>query len=128
MRLLLFASAVLMSLSFGQAQTLTSSPSPAAAVSAPSPHKHHTRKSAATTLSPAASPGATAIAPTKPVRTEQPANMMPAGNGQVWVNTDTHVYHKSGSRFYGKTKQGKYLSEQEAIKEGDKPAKNEKQP
>ncbi len=26
------------------------------------------------------------------------------GNGQVWVNTESHVYHKEGSRFYGKPK------------------------
>jgi hypothetical protein len=47
------------------------------------------------------------------------------GNGQVWVNSSTHVYHKEGSRFYGKTKHGKYMSEQDAIKEGDHAAKNE---
>jgi hypothetical protein len=47
------------------------------------------------------------------------------GNGQVWVNTESHVYHKAGSRFYGKTKQGKYMSEADAIKEGDHAAKNE---
>ena len=38
----------------------------------------------------------------------------------MWVNTETHVYHKEGTRFYGKTKKGKYVTEQEAIKEGDK--------
>jgi hypothetical protein len=43
----------------------------------------------------------------------------------VWVNTDSHVYHKEGSRYYGKTKQGKYMSEADAIKEGDRPAKKE---
>jgi hypothetical protein len=43
----------------------------------------------------------------------------------VWVNTDSHVYHKEGSRFYGKTKKGKYMTEQEAIKEGDRAAKRE---
>jgi hypothetical protein len=42
----------------------------------------------------------------------------------VWVNTDSHVYHKAGSRYYGKTKQGKYMSEADAIKEGDHAAKN----
>ena len=44
------------------------------------------------------------------------------GNDLVWVNTQTHVYHKQGSRYYGKTKQGKYLSEQDAMSEGDRPA------
>ena len=49
--------------------------------------------------------------------------MAPGGGpGQVWVNTESHVYHKPGSRFYGKTKKGKYVSEQEAITEGDRPA------
>jgi hypothetical protein len=44
------------------------------------------------------------------------------GHGLVWVNTATHVYHKEGSRFYGTTKKGKYVSEADAIKEGDRPA------
>ena len=43
----------------------------------------------------------------------------------VWVNTDSHIYHKEGSRYYGKTKQGKYMSEADAMKEGDRPAKKE---
>jgi hypothetical protein len=41
------------------------------------------------------------------------------GHGLVWVNTETHVYHKEGSRFYGTTKKGKYVSEADAIREGD---------
>ncbi|MFL6543907.1 MAG: hypothetical protein ACJ8LM_01835 [Candidatus Udaeobacter sp.] len=44
------------------------------------------------------------------------------GHGLVWVNTETDVYHKEGSRFYGKTKKGKYVSEADAIKEGDRAA------
>jgi membrane protein involved in colicin uptake len=44
------------------------------------------------------------------------------GHGLVWVNTETHVYHKEGSRFYGTTKKGNYLSEADAIKEGDRAA------
>jgi hypothetical protein len=45
------------------------------------------------------------------------------GHGLVWVNTDSHVYHKEGSRFYGKTAKGKYMTEAEAIKEGNRAAK-----
>jgi hypothetical protein len=41
------------------------------------------------------------------------------GHGLVWVNTETHVYHKEGSRFYGTTMKGKYVSEADAIKEGE---------
>lgn len=44
-------------------------------------------------------------------------------SGMVWVNTDTGVYHKEGSRWYGKTKHGKYMLETDAIKAGYKPAK-----
>ena len=43
----------------------------------------------------------------------------------VWVNTDTRVYHKEGSRFYGRTKAGKYMSEAEARKEGNRPGAQE---
>jgi type IV secretory pathway VirB10-like protein len=46
-------------------------------------------------------------------------------SGQVWVNTSSGVYHKGG-RWYGATKEGKFMSEQDAIKAGYKEAKNEK--
>jgi len=39
-------------------------------------------------------------------------------NSMVWVNTDSGIYHKPGSRYYGKTKQGKYMSEADAVKAG----------
>jgi len=39
-------------------------------------------------------------------------------SGMVWVNTDSGVYHKPGSRYYGKTKHGKYMLEADAIKAG----------
>ena len=38
--------------------------------------------------------------------------------GQVWVNTSTHVYHKSDSSLYGKTKRGKFMTEDDAKKGG----------
>ena len=55
------------------------------------------------------------------------AAMTPApggGPGMVWVNTSSHAYHKEGSKYYGKTKHGKYMSEADAIKEGDHASKN----
>ena len=44
-------------------------------------------------------------------------------SGKVWVNTDSGVYHKSG-RWYGKTKEGKFMAEADAVKAGYKPAKD----
>lgn len=38
-------------------------------------------------------------------------------SGQVWVNTESKVYHKSG-RWYGKTKKGKFMKEADAKKAG----------
>lgn len=37
--------------------------------------------------------------------------------GLVWVNLGTRVYHKDGE-FYGKTKRGKFVTEEDAKKEG----------
>jgi len=36
----------------------------------------------------------------------------------VWVNTASGVYHCPGTRWYGKTKRGKYMGECEALKAG----------
>ncbi|CAG0932399.1 hypothetical protein RHDC3_02185 [Rhodocyclaceae bacterium] len=49
-----------------------------------------------------------------------PANVVvpPAGKGMVWVNPDSKVYHKEGSRWYGKTKKGSYMTEAEAVRAG----------
>ena len=44
--------------------------------------------------------------------------------GKVWVNLDSGIYHKAG-RWYGKTKNGKFMSVDEANKAGYKPAKRD---
>ena len=47
-----------------------------------------------------------------------------AGNPdvKVWVNTSSRVYHCQGTRWYGNTKQGKYMGECEAKRAGYRPA------
>ncbi len=37
------------------------------------------------------------------------------GNPKVWVNSDTHVYHMMGSRYYGHTAHGMYMCKRSAI-------------
>ena len=69
------------------------------------------------TATPAATPS------TATQQTTQPQTTQPNGPGLVWVNTDTRMYHKQGTRWYGKTKHGKYMLEADAIKAGYKPAK-----
>ena len=39
-------------------------------------------------------------------------------NGQVWVNTRSGKYFHSGSSYYGNTKQGEYLTEEQAQQQG----------
>jgi hypothetical protein len=43
---------------------------------------------------------------------------------QVWVNTATGIYHYPGTRWYGNTKQGKFMSEKDASAQGYRAALN----
>ncbi len=49
---------------------------------------------------------------------------VPPAAGMVWVNLSTKVYHYAGDRWYGKTKNGKFMTEQEAIAAGYRAAKS----
>ena len=46
------------------------------------------------------------------------------GPNLVWVNTGSNVYHCYGSSWYGKTKNGKYMSEADAKAAGARPDHN----
>ena len=47
---------------------------------------------------------------------------LPTTANEVWVNTRSGKYWKPGSRFYGKTKEGEFMSELEALDRGYSPA------
>jgi hypothetical protein len=42
----------------------------------------------------------------------------------VWVNTNSGVYHCPGAQYYGNTKRGTYLAESAAVTRGYRPANN----
>ena len=84
-----------------------------------------------TAAAPAAAPANTAKAPSKSAAAPENSPGVSAADisraqtsGMVWVNTESGVYHKSG-RYYGKTKQGKFMSESDAKKAGYRESKQE---
>jgi uncharacterized protein YigE (DUF2233 family) len=43
-------------------------------------------------------------------------------NVRVWVNTNSGVYHCPGTRWYGNTKVGEYMTQKQAQVKGYRPA------
>jgi hypothetical protein len=80
----------------------------------------------ATDTTPATPAHAPTPAPASPAGATKPATSQPVAPAHnatmVWVNTESGIYHKQGSRYYGKTKQGKYMMEADAIKAGYRPS------
>ena len=119
----------------GGTSAASSAPSQPAAASKPKPTKS-TPASSASAASPsqpapvaAAAPAAQpAPTPAKATAASSSASAGTPGPGQVWVNLDSGVYHYANSRYYGKTKSGKYMSEADAMKAGYHAAKDEKKP
>jgi DNA uptake protein ComE-like DNA-binding protein len=56
-----------------------------------------------------------------------PARVAPS-KGMVWVDTDARVYYSDGSRWYGKTRNGAFMTESEARTAGYYPAKTDSLP
>lgn len=58
------------------------------------------------------------------VNRDRPITTQSAGNPKVkvWVNTNSGVYHCPGTRWYGKTKSGQFMTQREAQSKGYRPA------
>lgn len=78
------------------------------------------------TTTPALKPVAPAPTPAVTGAALQPAPSVAAAASdvKVWVNTKSGIYSMPGQRYYGKTAEGKYMTEAEAVKAGYRPSKN----
>ena len=110
---------------YGTSNGAASSASGASASSSAAPASSASHPAASSASAPvASSPAPSAPAPS--ARTTAPsASAAPGGGaGQVWVNHKSKVYHCSGDRWYGKTKDGEYMSESDASAKGYRPDHN----
>jgi hypothetical protein len=70
-----------------------------------------------TTAAPASAPAEEETeAPAPPAKAAAPAPA--ARSGKVWVNTRSKIYHCEGTKYYGNTKEGEYMSEPDAQAKG----------
>jgi Helix-hairpin-helix motif len=98
-------------------KTTTAPAAAAAATPAPTP-----APATATTAPATTTPAAT---PTTPAATTAASThaQLPPSKGMVWVNTSTKVFHREGDKWYGNTKEGKFMTEADALAAGFHEAK-----
>jgi Helix-hairpin-helix motif len=56
--------------------------------------------------------------------TPEAVGKVPPQKGMVWVNTESGIFFREGDRWYGKTKEGKFMTEADAQKAGYREAKH----
>jgi hypothetical protein len=107
-------------------------PAPAPAPTAAAPPPAAPAPAAPARPAPTAAPKS-AAAPAAPTganqfSTEAQAKARCPADTIVWVNLDSKIYHFAGTRNYGKTKEGAYMCEKDALNETFRASKTEKHP
>jgi hypothetical protein len=107
-----------------QPPAATTGAPPAAAKTAVAPSSAPTPQKAAKPAATAAlaSTGANEFSAEAQARTHCPTDTV------IWANLKSRIYHFSGSKDYGTTKEGAYMCEKDAVAKGVRAAKNEKHP